>query len=80
MINFHLVNWVIGNWLHSFYLLLFSTPSNRYSISDIDECTTSPCHDNANCTNTAGGLICSCQDGYTGDGKTCRGIIKSIIN
>ena len=53
---------------------------NRYSISDVDECTTSPCHDNAECTNTAGSFTCSCHDGYSGDGKTCRGIIKLIIN
>ena len=32
---------------------------------------------NANCQDTAGSDICSCNAGFTGDGKTCTG--KGVI-
>jgi len=35
---------------------------------DIDECAKSPCHSQADCTNTAGSHSCKCKDGYIGDG------------
>ncbi|KAL4519468.1 hypothetical protein Ndes2526A_g01925 [Nannochloris sp. 'desiccata'] len=40
---------------------------------DINECArgTSECSPNASCINTAGSYLCSCYQGYTGDGKTC---------
>ena len=43
--------------------------------SDIDECTTSPsaCHVNAHCNNTIGSYCCTCNPGYTGNGKSCIG-------
>ncbi len=42
---------------------------------DIDECVvnTHDCAAEANCTNTAGSFICTCKDGYEGNGKTCQG-------
>ena len=49
--------------------------------SDIDECTTGT-HDcdptpfEANCSNTVGSFTCACNTGYTGDGKTCTGLLK----
>ena len=44
---------------------------------DIDECSAN-IDDCANatsgtCTNTLGSFLCSCNTGYTGDGKTCVG-------
>ena len=44
-------------------------------ILDIDECTTDghDCSDNGQCTNTMGSFSCSCNNGYTGNGKTCTG-------
>ncbi|CAH3155028.1 unnamed protein product [Porites evermanni] len=44
---------------------------------DIDECTTSHpvCDVNANCTNTRGSYFCTCKTGFSGDGKTCQGIV-----
>ena len=38
---------------------------------DKDECgaNVSPCHLNADCTNTDGAYFCSCATGYFGDGK-----------
>ena len=43
--------------------------------SDVNECTASPspCHMNAQCTNTIGSYCCACNPGYTGNGKTCTG-------
>ncbi|XP_067048349.1 deleted in malignant brain tumors 1 protein-like isoform X3 [Acropora muricata] len=40
---------------------------------DIDECTASlpVCHVSAQCTNTIGSYRCTCDPGYTGNGKTC---------
>ena len=49
------------------------------SLSDIDECAAeSPCHSNGMCTNTPGSYTCACNDGYTGDGTTCTGMISVI--
>ena len=42
---------------------------------DVDECTAffPVCHVNANCRNTRGSYSCTCNSGFSGDGKTCRG-------
>ena len=44
-------------------------------VLDIDECldNTHDCAAEANCTNTAGSFICTCHDGYQGNGTTCQG-------
>ncbi|XP_078680020.1 uncharacterized protein LOC144915479 [Branchiostoma floridae x Branchiostoma belcheri] len=41
--------------------------------NDIDECArgTHHCHQHANCTNTEGSYRCVCNNGYTGNGRTC---------
>ena len=46
-----------------------------WSISDIDECDvgSSRCDVNATCVNNAGYYDCECDDGFYGDGFTCRG-------
>ena len=45
---------------------------------DIDECSgDNDCHDDANCTDTVGSYICSCNEGYTGNGINCDG--KSFV-
>ena len=40
---------------------------------DIDECVSGvhDCHSSASCTNNAVSYTCSCNNPYTGDGKTC---------
>ena len=45
---------------------------------DDDECLKTPpvCDINANCKNTLGSYLCSCREGFKGDGKTCQGKIK----
>ena len=42
-------------------------------ISDIDECTNDSCDVNAVCNNTRGTYNCTYNDGFYGDGKTCKG-------
>ena len=46
-----------------------------FHLTDVDECTaeTDDCDDNAECTNNDGSFSCSCNNGWTGDGKTCDG-------
>ena len=48
---------------------------------DIDECSTdsSPCDENAECTNSDGSYSCTCKQGFTGDGTTCDGKQKAVI-
>ena len=43
-----------------------------------DVCVTDTNDMNAECTNTDGSYACSCLAGYSGDGMTCEGILKSL--
>ena len=45
----------------------------NFCLSDVDECSSDPCHSNATCNNTLGSFMCSCISGYTGDGFQCIG-------
>lgn len=54
----------------------FCLLTNILSIStDLNECLENQheCHDNAACANTAGSYFCSCNAGYSGNGKSCEG-------
>ena len=44
--------------------------------ADFDECSLepSPCHENADCTNTDGSYDCTCKQGFTGNGSICKGV------
>ena len=45
-------------------------------ILDIDECSTENhrCHGQAYCTDTIGSFICTCNEGFTGNGEECAGM------
>jgi len=45
---------------------------------DVDECLTSPCDDNGECTNNVGNFTCECNIGYSGNGFTCEGKIDVL--
>eukprot|EP00400_MALV-I_sp_L67-5_P000725 gene725-133_t len=52
---------VVGDYVDSFTVVL-----------DDNECSASPCHSNAICTNKFAGYECNCAAGYAGDGtNTC---------
>ena len=61
--------------LHSHYFIFMDVKLNgMFVIIDIDECTdANPCDVNADCQNTPGAFICTCNSGFTGDGLTCAG-------
>ena len=44
------------------------------SVSDINECNTAThtCDVNADCSDTTGSYMCTCLNGYTGDGYMCQ--------
>ena len=65
------------------YVFVISKPNFRsvliisiLNFSDINECkaNTHSCHPKAICTNTFGSYECKCLQGYTGNGKQCRGM------
>ena len=55
------------------YHTCIDNKSNIKTHADIDECMADNCDPNANCTNTPGSFMCTCNQGYTGDGQTCNG-------
>ena len=55
-----------------------------FLLLDIDECAvnTHDCDLVATCTNTVGNFTCACNEGYTGNGKSCSGmsdVLSSFI-
>ena len=62
------------NSFGSLYILFFFSKN-----PDIDECSVdvSPCDENADCTNSAGSYSCSCKQGFTGDGSSCKGMLRN---
>jgi len=49
---------------------------------DVDECSLSKssCDVNADCQNTRGSYRCLCKPGFTGDGKTCSGMMTYTLS
>ena len=54
----------------------FSTLVIILLITDTNECmNATTCHENAYCNNTMGSFNCTCNPGYSGDGKNnCTGM------
>ena len=78
-------------WIHWQWVLLYKYVYNeRYDtvpycilhcLLDINECndSTSVCGDNAICNDTQGSYICTCQDGFSGDGFNCSGVMITVM-
>lgn len=62
----------------SLLMTLVFTTKTQFNFPDIDECSlgTNECHTNASCSNTFGSYNCQCKNGYTGNGRTCKGKLK----
>ena len=47
-------------------------------LADINECMTGShnCNSNASCSNTNGSFLCSCNDGFSGNGTSCDGTCR----
>lgn len=44
-------------------------------LTDMNECNREgSCAENAECTNTPGSFVCTCKEGYFGNGNTCTGL------
>ena len=56
-------------------LILYLIKTLFIFAADLNECTAlaSACHVNAQCHNTIGSYGCTCNPGFTGNGKTCTG-------
>ena len=57
-----------------------NTNNTIHTIVDVDECASSPCDANAQCTDLPGTFTCECNVGYTGDGTTCTSKLKMPRN
>ena len=60
-------------------ILVFLVHSMCLFFIDIDECSTNShsCDVNAVCYDTEGSYMCTCNSGYSGDGKACSGKLNS---
>ncbi|MGB0592527.1 MAG: EGF domain-containing protein [Myxococcota bacterium] len=56
-------------------------PATLFRI-DADECAlgTDPCDDNASCANGGQGAVCTCDEGYEGDGLNCALSNGCVVN
>ena len=54
--------------MHNYHQLTILLP-------DIDECSrkTDNCNEQATCANNIGSFICTCNEGFKGDGEDCEG-------
>ena len=65
LLVFHVVWWYNRSLGYSIYYLLYHVDVNECELGDVD------CATNATCSNTDGSYVCSCNTGFTGDGKHC---------
>ena len=63
-----LPGWTEGTWLNSDYSCKLI--DLICLLTDINECTNSPCKNGATCVNLQGSYRCDCKSGY--DGNNCE--------
>ena len=63
-----------------FFVVNFFTYT-LFAFVDIDECNNGNhvCDVNARCTNTNGSYNCTCKEGFIGDGRSCSGILNTVL-
>ena len=66
------------------FVLLNNSLSHTWvhiAILDVNECQlgTHTCDSNAECTNTVGSYICTCNTGYIGSGLACNGKLRMVL-
>ena len=60
---------------------VLSDKVHTFIFTDILECnSTHACDGNATCSDGNGSYTCLCDDGYTGDGFTCKGKSLMFLN
>eukprot|EP01084_Bolivina_argentea_P184428 318072_1 len=59
---------------------IYSNPSicPSYNVNECDNSTLNNCHQNATCTDTLIGFKCSCNNGFIGDGVSCKVLSEMI--
>ena len=63
----------VGKGLVSPYYRINTQITHTILTIDVDECITQPCNANAHCNNTEGSFLCTCDEGFSGDGILCDG-------
>lgn len=67
-------------------LLTFYTTTRKICLilfsKDVHECSTKTdnCHTHANCTNSKGSFICTCKNGFKGNGSYCEGLCRLSLS
>lgn len=55
------------------------TPSTQADAAPV-ACSSKPCDSNATCTDTEAGATCACNEGFSGDGKSCSKVFQCDPN
>ena len=69
---------------HAYHEMIFSRKflTSDYRFIDVDECESkdsNSCHEYATCKDVVGTYICTCFEGFFGDGEECKGKTKVLL-
>ena len=76
MIHFH----IFQRWSYTKFNFIWNSRKHFTSFSDINECSegTHKCDPHAECANIFADHVCTCNQGYSGDGETCVDIDECL--